>query len=174
MPIAPAQLQQVVLSLARFEINREFDPELHAEGLNYEVHPTVGISELERSDDGLRGWVQLDAKIVFTRPGAEEAAQPLPTPFDLEVRLLGFFGWSAADMPGDDLGKGWLEYNGMYLMWPYMRAYIATLTSMSALPQLTIYTMNVPTPPVLDSDDEPSGSTEAPAADVDAPLTADE
>lgn len=63
---------------------------------------------MERSDEGLRGWVQLDAKIVFTRPGAEETAEPLPTPSDLEVQLLGFFVLSAADMPGDDLGKaGW-------------------------------------------------------------------
>lgn len=55
----------------------------------------------------------------------------------------------------------------MYLMWPYLRGYIATLTSMSALPQLTIYTMNVPEPPVLDSD---TGSSETVEPEVDAPL----
>jgi hypothetical protein len=45
-----------------------------------------------------------------------------------------------------------LEYNGMYLLWPYVRAYTATLTGLSGFPTPTIVTMNVPKPPVIPSE----------------------
>lgn len=68
----------------------------------------------------------------------------------MEIAVHGVFGWDAsAQPPSDDLAKGWLEYNGMYLLWPYLRSYVSLISGLSHVSELTIFTMNVPLPPVI-------------------------
>jgi hypothetical protein len=56
----------------------------------------------------------------------------------------------------------------MYLLWPYLRTYTATLTGLSIFPRLTIYTMNVPKPPVIPAPEDADDSGEAQDAEVPA------
>jgi preprotein translocase subunit SecB len=67
----------------------------------------------------------------------------------LSVRVGGVFSWQAATKPDRRLAELWLEYNGMYLLWPYARSYIAAISGMSNVPPLTLYTMSLPNPPDL-------------------------
>jgi preprotein translocase subunit SecB len=123
------------------EATREDAP--HTE---YVVETDVAIGDLGRSEDGLVAAVTLSAAISFSRTDGAEG----PLPFSLEPDVHGVFRWPPDDLPpSDDLAEAWLEYNGMYLLWPYLRSYIATITGFSHLPALTIYTMNVPKPPVI-------------------------
>jgi preprotein translocase subunit SecB len=102
---------------------------------------------MEATDDGRR-WATLRLDLEFD--WVDEDGQPL-RPFDLRVVIRGGFSWS--DGPTEErLARKWLEYNGMYLLWPYARSFIATVTSQSRLPALTLYTLDVPQPPELDDD----------------------
>ena len=63
----------------------------------------------------------------------------------LTVLVGGRFDWPHGD-PGEDYVAGWLKFNGTYLLWPYARAFIATLTSLAGMPPLQLMTLNVPRP----------------------------
>ena len=146
MPIQPGQLEAVTVSRLLFGVDSAFDDE-DKELLTYEVVPAVEIGDLEYQEDGaLQANVALTAKIEFSR------AEPGPVPFNLEIKLDGCFCWDTKDVPTEPLARGWLEYNGMYLMWPFLRAYVSTITAFSKHPKLMIYTMNVPKPPVIKSE----------------------
>jgi hypothetical protein len=156
----------------RFDTTLDVDL-IHGRRINYEVIPAVTISEFDRDTEGLTAAIRLNAVVEFAHPADESAEEsdqtgPGPVPFEIELALHGTFSWDSAEMPDDDLARGWLEYNGMYLMWPYLRSYVAIITGMSHLPSLTIYTMNVPKPPVITSA-EPDAEV-SPESDVDTPL----
>jgi len=126
------------------------------------VNVDVGFTDFERTELDVRAGVQVTARIRFVEPGArvereEDApestdggeAEPLG-PFDLALDVHGIFVWNQEMFPPDEaLAKGWLEYNGMYLLWPYLRSYVTMITAATHFPALTIYTMNVPQPPVI-------------------------
>jgi preprotein translocase subunit SecB len=76
-------------------------------------------------------------------------------PFELNAEVTGMFQWSPASAPKTErMARLWLDYNGIYLLWAYLRTHVATITGMSDLPPLTIYTMRVPDRPQLDEDDD--------------------
>lgn len=158
MPIAPAQLESAWLGRVLFEP----DPTATVEDVpssSYNLTPSVAIGDVETNEaDGSRGAVvSLNAQIEFVRTDETEG----PTPFTLDITIHGWFRWAADTLPPtDELARGWLEYNGMYLLWPYLRAYTATITGLSGFPALTIVTMNVPKAPVIPSD-EPEAETPA-------------
>ena len=152
MPIHPAQLTGTSLGRLVFEPNSEFDVE-HISSTSYTVEPRVEISPLQHSEDAVSAVVTVHATVVFTRLDETDA----PLPFELELDVHGVFRWSAETFPADEkLAIGWLQYNGMYLLWPYVRSHITTVTALSWLPPLIIGTMNVPTPPVISAGDEPA------------------
>lgn len=168
MAIQPAQLEQAWLGNVDFDPVPEFDP-ADAGKTSYLVEPNVGISEIDTDPDGGQvAVVTLTAKIVFSRAEGE----PGPVPFEMELDVHGLFRWKANALPPrPELAHGWLEYNGMYLLWPYLRAYVNTITGLSHLPGLTIYTMNVPKPPVIPPPEAAESDIEAkaeaaPAADA--------
>jgi hypothetical protein len=72
--------------------------------------------------------------------------EPFENPFDLSITVAGYFTWDPGRFPSEDR-EAWLDYNGTYLLWPYLRAYTAMITGASSLPALTVYTMVVPEPP---------------------------
>jgi preprotein translocase subunit SecB len=151
VPIAPAQLEYVWLGRVVFEP----DPDATFEDVPksaYNLTPGIAIGDIETNEeDGSRGAVvSLNAHIDFVRTDDTDG----PTPFTLDITVHGVFRWAAGALPPtDELARGWLEYNGMYLLWPYLRAHTATLTGLSGFPALTIVTMNVPKPPVIPSDE---------------------
>ena len=147
MAIAPAQLGYAWLGRVVFEP----DPEAMVEDVpnaSYNITPDVEIGEVltDEGDGSRAAVVSLSAEIDFTRNDGTDG----PTPFTLGITVHGVFRWAVDSLPpSDELARGWLEYNGMYLLWPYLRAYTATITGLSVFPALTIFTMNVPKPPVI-------------------------
>jgi preprotein translocase subunit SecB len=146
LPIAPAQLEGAWLGRVLFEPNPLATGE-DAPHNEYFVHPEVNIEDPQRDEDGsLAAVLTLTATVSFSRTDGAEG----PLPFLLELDVHGVFRWSASQAPqSDDLARGWLDYNGMYLLWPYLRSYVTVITGFSHLPALTLYTMNVPNPPVI-------------------------
>jgi hypothetical protein len=143
--IPPAQLESVHLGRLEFAPDPSFPVEELAR-VTYEVAPGVGIGELRSNERGLESDLTLRASIAFSRVEEDEG----PLPFEMTIELHGSFVWVSDALPPDeDIARAWLDYNGMYLMWPYLRSYVAAITGMSHLPALTIYTMNVPKPPVI-------------------------
>jgi hypothetical protein len=76
-------------------------------------------------------------------------------PFALELTVEGLFSWQKNSRP-EELMRAWLAWNGVYLLWPYARTFVSTITGFSALPPLTIYTMRVPDPPELEIEKSPA------------------
>lgn len=68
-------------------------------------------------------------------------AQPV-RPFELEVEVLGSFHWS--EPTPDQIREGWTDFNGLYLVWPYLRTYVHTVTALSSLEPLVLPTLAVP------------------------------
>jgi preprotein translocase subunit SecB len=103
-------------------------------------------------------WAFLRVGIEVDWSRTDEAEGPYP----FELNAEGMFQWSAASAPKTErMARLWLEHNGIYLLWPYLRTYVATITGMSDLRPLTIYTMRVPDRPKLEGDDD---ETPKPAA----------
>jgi len=86
--------------------------------------------------------LELDVKVEWRHVSDE----PFTAPFDLELTVSGLFEWDHTTH-ARDLVDAWLEWNGVYLLWPYLRSYVAQITGASSLPPLTIYTMKVPQAP---------------------------
>lgn len=168
MPIEPAQLEDVWLQRVRFEANPSYDGV--GLGVTYSVEPEVDLGELVTNDEdgSVSAVVRLRAAVKFSR--AEE--DPGELPFEMEIEIHGRFRWEAPPTR-IVLASAWLEYNGMYLLWPYLRSHIATVTGMSELPTLTIYTMNVPKPPVIPAEEQDEQQEQEPAANAATDTPAD-
>lgn len=164
MPIHPAQLVVTALGAVRFEPDEEFPVE-DIGNVSYTVEPGVELGDLQHQEDGrVTAGMKVHVSVVFTRLDESEG----PTPFELELDVHGMFQWTAETFPADErLARGWLQYNGMYLLWPYVRSYITGLTAQSWFPALMIGTMNVPTPPEIPADEE------EPVADEEKPVAGD-
>lgn len=161
MPLEPAQLNDVRLARVEFEANPEFENS-DAPNASYVVKANTTISEPEVGDDGeMWAVAAADVTIEWSRVDGGEG----PLPFELDLRAVGVFSWEPATRPDDDrIARLWLDYNAQYLMWPYLRTFITTITAMSHLPPLTIYTMNVPRPPLIEETEEQT-SAETSSAD---------
>lgn len=151
MALAPAQLENVWVNEVRFRADPNFERD-DAPKTSYVVDAETDMGELVTEDDGeMWAFVTVDAKIEWTRTDDPEA----PLPFEIEVQIQGMFSWAPEMRPDSDrIASLWLDYNALYLMWPYLRNYINTITAMSRLPPLTIYTMSVPKPPRFDEPED--------------------
>lgn len=161
---APAQLVQAWLASVTFAENREYLESTDRSKVSYEVESSSEIEDLARfeSEDETWAWVRLDARIVWHAEGEEgqgEGGEKPATPFDLDMTLRGAFMWGSATVD-ERVAHAWLEYNASYLLWPYLRSYVATITGMGILPALTIYTMSVPEAPDFDSEEDVSVAEE--------------
>jgi preprotein translocase subunit SecB len=169
MALPPAQLEDTWVARLAFDENREFD-RADSQNTSYAVEPRVEIGELIKQNDGaIEATVRLGANVVFSREDDQEG----PLPFGLAIEICGLFRWEPDVIPPEDhLASAWLEYNGMYLLWPYLRSHIAAVTAMSRLPTLTIYTMNTPKPPVIPQPEIEGSAGER--AELDAATGTDE
>lgn len=160
MPIAPAQLEFVWLSGVRFQADPNFDRS-DAPNWKYVVASETSCDEMfegetpgdEPSNDGVM-WtiVILTAKIEWSRVDELQEDDSQAKPFELELEVAGAFFWRDGTGPDDKMARLWVEYNAQYLLWPYLRQHVSTITMMSNVPTLTIYTMNVPDRPNMDEE----------------------
>jgi len=135
------QLHAEFLTALEFRRNSGFNPD-ELDRWVYGVR-TESTADLVHDDD-VTGIVELEAEIVWS-PDEDEPEPPSgEPPFSLSLTLTGVFAWLGN--PDDDDAKLWLEVNGEHLLWPYLRAHIASITAASDLPALTIFTLGVPRP----------------------------
>lgn len=141
--LAAGQLQRAWLVSTAFEENVSLAP--RPERLTYRVEHDHEIlfGELEEGEDEVWATLVVNATIAWVHPdGLDQFEQP----FDLSLKVAGVFIWGPENR-NRELMEAWLGYNGFYLLWPYLRSFIAVITGLSSLPPLTIYTLRVPDPP---------------------------
>lgn len=151
-PLHDIQLDEAWLAGVEFRENQDFDLAILDQGLTY----TVGSESSAWLDpfvgSGLRTTVEWQDK----------ESEPCDGPFHLMVAVHGSYavpGRTAQDR-GEHLEQ-WLNFMGPYLLWPYARSYVSSLTSLSQFPPLTLFTLVMPRPRAL----EEASAAEAPFSD---------
>jgi Preprotein translocase subunit SecB len=130
--------------------------------LNYTITTS---SDVVLADDLTSGKILFNAEVEW-RSAEEGSTESIPGPFDLELTLEGLFMLNAVGDDEEEL-SAWVEFNSEHLLWPYLRAQIASLTTAAGLPPLTIFTLNVPRFEIGIDDDTPDGQeTPDPLHDV--------
>jgi preprotein translocase subunit SecB len=158
----PGQLQSVYLSAVSFEENPDFDFDEGAEQVRYRIDSTCAIYDVHRAEalDETHANAHVSAEVVWLR---DDEPVDTDTPFSLSLTLTACFSWPDITVD-EDTARKWLDYNALYLLWPYLRMHIAEITGMSRMPKLTIYTMNVPeSPDFEDTDENVLGASGAPS-----------
>jgi hypothetical protein len=158
-----AQLEEVWLGAVAFRENPSFDMSIHG-GIEYFVNESTEI-EFTLTEEGEvpQALLRLGAEIEWRGYPAEDGDELKPPdeiPFDLSLTIVGRFSLSKLDRDEEFL-RAWLEYNGVYLLWPYLRQHVAQITGAGSLPTLTIYTMRVPRPPAGPDDKDVDQATES-------------
>lgn len=125
------QLVDVRLVGIDFAVKPDFDFDF--DGLTFGVDRDVDAALGEETSS-----VILSVTITWD---AEEGRIP---PFDLRVRVEGTFEWVVDERESPEREIGWLKFNGPYLMWPYARSHVASITAACGLPPLTLPTLVVP------------------------------
>lgn len=145
-PLAVGQLQHAWLRNVAFQENARFD--FQTARLTYHVELADLQIDFRADDDAAdRGsdWAVLHvpATVEWQIAEGEIEAPEIEAPFELSLTVAGLFTWEPAP-PKRESQQRWLDYNGVYLLWPYLRSYVAMITGASSLPPLTIYTRRVP------------------------------
>lgn len=135
------QLVGVWLKAIDFEENEDFDPERHqvTYSLNVDHETDTELGE------GKGSVIEVSLSLEWEAADAEKVSPP---PFDLTVVVHGMFEWQ--EPRDEDFRRGWTDYNGVYLVWPYIRSFVATVTAFSLLPSFTVPTLAVPRPEVYE------------------------
>lgn len=157
---APAQLERAWLASIAFEENFGFSLE-ERHKVSYELDARTEIETLfADEEDPPVTWaiVRVDVDLEWHRAEGrepdQEGGEDEEAPFTLSASVRGAFTWAPDRPPEERFARAWLDYNAMYLLWPYLRGYISTVTGFSTFPPLTIYTMQVPEPPDLESEEQ--------------------
>lgn len=140
--LSAAQLDGVWLTSVTFAENRLLDPDRKP---TYSLTHTTDVDLFDDEDGNPLGLLELHAKVDWA---ADVDGEPVEPPFELALTVVGIFAFNPQRQRDERFASAWLDYNGVYLLWPYLRTYISTITGLSTLPPLTIYTMRVPNPPV--------------------------
>jgi preprotein translocase subunit SecB len=128
------QLVSARVSALHFETNERFDMARHQ--VMYETDTDRHV------DLTLNGsTVEVEVKLEWepVEPDTE-----VEYPFELHIAVTGEFEFPE-DAP-EDFRRGWTEFNGVYLLWPYVRSYVSALVAWSSLPPLILPTLSVPSP----------------------------
>jgi preprotein translocase subunit SecB len=146
--LTPAELEHAWLAEVSYSDNLDFDAE-DIPKVRYEVEHATNVEQMETNEQDGSRWavVRLDIELKWV---ADDDVEPL-MPFVLRMAMRGGFTWTDGPIE-EPLAQKWLEYNGTYLLWPYARSFIASLTAQGRLPALTLYTLDVPQPPELDDE----------------------
>lgn len=124
--LSDLKIDRVRVDKSEFRFNTNFNesPEASLElNVNYDVDFMVSV------DDEKSGIVLLECGV-----NSNEKFQDVP--FAIEVSIVGFFSVEEGKMQ---------EYfvNAVSVLFPYLRAHISTLTSISGIPPVTLPSINV-------------------------------
>jgi preprotein translocase subunit SecB len=124
------QLRAAWLSAVAFKYNDELRLN---EGLQYDldIRPETTV-------DAAGSKATIHLAIVWD--GEDESLRP----FELEIAVSGYFAWE--EEIADDYKDGWTQFNGLYLLWPYLRSYVTSITAQSVGEPLILPTLAVPRP----------------------------
>lgn len=143
-PLHDIQLTEAWLADVNFGENPEFDASSKlSEGISYTVE----------SDS--RAWLQphIGAGLRITITWQDGQGETCDGPFRLQVAIHGIFDAPSVvvEEKGEQLEQ-WLKFMGPFLLWPYARAYIDSITSLSQFPPLTLFTLSLPRPRALEGE----------------------
>lgn len=128
-----------------FSSNPEFEPGGGEVELHYGVESETTVhADLETG----RSIASLRLEIDW-RDGEKEPAQG---PFSLSLEAIGQFATRPMAEEKRESLEQWLEFMAPYLLWPYARAYVSSITSLSPHPPLTLFTRQVPQPRALEAE----------------------
>jgi hypothetical protein len=149
---SPAQLTEAWLAGVEFNDNAEYPP---GQPLWYQLDEKFDVGELEKREDEGSTYIWARGTLTLVVKWFEDEGETIQAdegPFDLTISVTGEYRFA----PGHEvpLVRAWLTYNGAYLLWPYARAHIATITSLGRLHRLTIYTSQIPTAPDIESEED--------------------
>jgi hypothetical protein len=137
---ARGQLIEVFLAEVHFRRNPEFDYDEHAGAASFFVE---SMTRADVSDERTEGETALEASVKWRATDGSDT--PIVQPFDINVTVVGRFEWQTPDMEVDEI-RAWLEFNGEFLLWPYLRGYVGQITAQSDLPALHLPTLSLPRP----------------------------
>jgi preprotein translocase subunit SecB len=144
-----AHLRSAQLAAVQFANNDKFDFESHGAAWSLEVDDEeIYVAETSST-----------ARISVTVRWDAVEDLPFEEPFGLSVAVEGCFDWS--EDFDEDYRRGWTAFNGVYLLWPYLRSYISMITGAAGLPPFYLPTLTVPV-----SASRPGETTEFDAARV--------
>ena len=132
---AAGQLERVWLDNVEFEARPDYEREgeIHYV-VDYEHHVRLG----ETGSDAI-------VAVLVTLDWRNADDETCVGPFDIKIGAVGMFRWGPENT---EYFEAWLELNAVYLVWPYVRSYVAMLTALSPFASLTLETMRLPDPPV--------------------------
>jgi hypothetical protein len=125
------------LEAVEFERNLDYDFDVQSV---YSLNTGYEIKVPE--DDPQVATIRVFVDVDWSLPDGAVSPTGFDGPFELDVTMGGLFRWP--ESRPIDFRREWTEYNGMYLVWPYLRAQVASLISASDLPRFTLPTLAVP------------------------------
>ena len=147
---SPAQIENAWLAAVDFLEHRDF---LRSGTLWYDLEDSFEVRDLHLDEDEETFVAYTELHVTVRWFGDAELTIEAPEwPFDLTMTVGGEFTF----VPGREqrFVQTWLDYNGAYLLWPYARAFVASVTSLGRLPKLTLETRQVPNPPDIESEED--------------------
>jgi hypothetical protein len=150
---SPAQLTEAWLASAEFRDNVDWPP---GQPIWYQLDESFEVADLEQrgQEEGTSYWWARGTLTLVVKwfEDEGETIQTEDGPFDLTISVTGEYQFAVGRE--EPFVRAWLTYNGAYLLWPYARAHIATITGLGRLTKLTIYTSQVPTAPDIESEED--------------------
>lgn len=152
----PIQLFDAWLGDLSFSNNAEFG---HAEPLelNYGVQ-----SETKVFANPEAGSAEAHLHLIIEWRDVKN--EPIPGPFELSIVVAGGFVVPQMGEEKREQLEQWLAFMAPYLLWPYARAYIASTTSLSPHPALTLFTRQMPQPRALEPETQEQSPLSSPSS----------
>jgi hypothetical protein len=153
---SPAQLDNAWLDTVQYRDRDEWS----SEPLWFGIDDKFEVLDLQLDEEdnsyNVRGQLTLGISWFIDE---EQTMEAVEAPFDLTLTI----GADFIFQPGREerFVRAWLNYNAAYLLWPYARAYTATITSLGRMPRLMLPTSQVPELPDLESEEDVRSSLPA-------------
>lgn len=133
-----AQLKQAWLESVDFQLHPGFDPD--RDQAIYSVDTNHEISAPEDEDSS--AVIRVSLSLEWSPPDTDAPREDFESPFELSISMGGAFEWPEGRPV--EIRRAWTEYNGMYLVWPYLRAQVSAIVTASSLPGFMLPTLVVP------------------------------
>lgn len=148
-PLSPAQLDGVWLAEVQFSESPDFDFDSAQGRVTYNLDWKIEAAPAQKYED-TDSWftdVRFSVHVLWERHEGYDG----PNPFDVSLAVRALFSWPTE--PEDDrAARSWVEFNGIHILWPYVRNYVSTITGMGGTPPLILYTIAVQRPLPFEED----------------------